>query len=85
MELHLSYIINLFKGKGDALLRGNYRGLKLQEHVMKVLEYTLNIIIREKVSTDDARYSRDFPTEGDLLIPPPRTRKNSPSRLPTKF
>ena len=33
-----SFIICLFKGKGDALLRGNYRGLKLTEQVMKVLE-----------------------------------------------
>ena len=27
-DWNLSFIINLFKGKGDALLRGNYRGLK---------------------------------------------------------
>ena len=33
-----SYIVSLYKGKGDALDRGNYRGLKLIEHVLKVLE-----------------------------------------------
>ena len=33
-----SNIVNLYKGKGDALNRGNYRGLKLIEKVMKVLE-----------------------------------------------
>ena len=33
-----SYMISLFKGKGSALERGNYRGLKLLEHAMKVLE-----------------------------------------------
>ena len=33
-----SFIVNLYKGKGDALNRGNYRGLKLIEQVMKVLE-----------------------------------------------
>ena len=33
-----SYIVNLYKGKGDALNRGNYRGLKLIDQVMKVLE-----------------------------------------------
>ena len=32
-----SFIVNLYKGKGDALNRGNYRGLKLIEQVMKVL------------------------------------------------
>ena len=33
-----SYIVNLYKGKGDTLNRGNYRGLKLIDQVMKVLE-----------------------------------------------
>ena len=52
-DWHLSFIVNLFKGKGDALLRGNYRGLKLQEHAMKVMEHILNAIIRETVSIDE--------------------------------
>ena len=30
-----SFIINLYKGKGDALERGKYRGLKLLDHLMK--------------------------------------------------
>ena len=33
-----SVIVCLYKGKGDALDRGNYCGLKLTEQVMKVLE-----------------------------------------------
>ena len=33
-----SFIINIYKGKGDALERGNYRGLKLLDHVMKGME-----------------------------------------------
>ena len=33
----LSFILNLFKGKGNALNTGNYRELKLTEHVMKVM------------------------------------------------
>ena len=37
----LSYIINCFKGKGDVLLRGNYRELKLLDQVMKVMEHIL--------------------------------------------
>ena len=53
---HLSYIINLYKGKGDALSRGNYRGLKLQEQMMKVLEHILNEIIREQVSIDEMQF-----------------------------
>ena len=33
-----SIIIRLFKGKGDALDLSNYRGLKLTDHVLKVIE-----------------------------------------------
>ena len=33
-----SFIINIYKVKGDALERGNYRGLKLLDHVMKGME-----------------------------------------------
>ena len=32
------FIVCLYKGKGDALDRGNYSGLKLTEQIMKVLE-----------------------------------------------
>ena len=35
------FIINCYKEKGDATDRGNYRGLKLLEHVIKVLERVL--------------------------------------------
>ena len=43
-----SFIINIYKGKGDALERGNYRGLKLLDHVMKGIERVIEKIIREK-------------------------------------
>ena len=33
----VSHVINLYKGKGDALGRGNFTSLTLLEHVMKVL------------------------------------------------
>ena len=33
-----SWLVNVYKGKGDALACGLYRGLKLVEHAMKVLE-----------------------------------------------
>ena len=44
-----SFIININKGKGDALIRGNYRGLKLLDHVMKGIERVMEKIIRERV------------------------------------
>ena len=48
-----SFIVNLFKGKGDALNRGNYRGLKLIEQVMKVLERVVEGLIRQRVEIDE--------------------------------
>ena len=51
-----SFIVCLYKGKGDALERGNYRSLKLTEQVMKVLESTVDSLIRQIVSMDDSQF-----------------------------
>ena len=51
-----SFIICLYKGKGDALERGNYRGLKLTEQVMKILERIVDGLIRQLVSIDDSQF-----------------------------
>ena len=49
-----SYIANLYKGKGDALNRGNYRGLKLIGQTMKVLERVVEgRINRQRVEIDE--------------------------------
>lgn len=48
-----SFIINLFKKKGDALDRGNYRGLKLTDQVMKLVERVLESFMREMVNIDE--------------------------------
>ena len=52
----LPYIINCCKGKGDVLLRGNYRGLKLLDQVMKVMEHILATIIRTQVDIDAMQF-----------------------------
>ena len=44
-----SSIINCYKERGDATDRGNYSGLKLLEHVMKILERVLESLIRSQV------------------------------------
>ena len=49
-------IVCLYKGKGDALERGNYHGLKLTEQVMKVLERIVDGLIRQLVSIDDSQF-----------------------------
>ena len=51
-----SYIVSLYKGKGDALDRGNYRGLKLIEHVLKVLERVVESLIRKRVEISDMQF-----------------------------
>ena len=51
-----SFIINIYKGKGDALERGNYRGLKLIDHVMKGIERVIEKIIRESISINDMQF-----------------------------
>ena len=51
-----SFIINIYKGKGDALERGNYRGLKFFDHVMKGIKRVIEKITRERISIDDMQF-----------------------------
>ena len=46
----------LYKGKVDALDRGNYRGLKLTEQVKKVLEQIVDSVIHSMVSIEDSQF-----------------------------
>ena len=52
-----SFIVCLYKGKGDTLERGNYPGLKLTEQVMKILERIVDGLIRQLVSMDDSQFA----------------------------
>ena len=40
-ELKTSLIVPIFKGKGDVMSYGSYRGVKLLEHAMKIVERVL--------------------------------------------
>ena len=51
-----SIILNLYKGKGIALDRGNYRGLKLTDHVMKLVGHVLERLIRKMVDIDEMQF-----------------------------
>ena len=42
-----SWMVNVYKGKGDALICGSYRGIKLLEHAMKVLERVIEGRVRK--------------------------------------
>ena len=48
-----SIIISLYKGKGEALDRGNYWGLKLTKNILKVIERIIEDLICNIVKIDD--------------------------------
>ena len=55
------FIVCLYKGKGDALERGNYHGLKLTEQVVKVLERIVDgrgATIRQKAYCNILQYGK---------------------------
>ena len=47
----------IFKGKGDVINFGSYRGVKLLEHGMKIIERVLEKRIRALVDFDKAQFS----------------------------
>ena len=46
----------MYKEKGDALSRGKYRGLKLIDQVMNVMERVAEQLIRKQVRIDDMQF-----------------------------
>ena len=46
----------MYKGKGDPLVCGSYRAIKLLEQLMKVLERVLEKRIRCQVSIDNMQF-----------------------------
>ena len=58
-----SFIVCLYKRKGDAFERGNYHGLKLTEQVMKILESIVDGLIRQLVSIDNSQFRSWVPWE----------------------
>lgn len=51
-----SWMVNVYKGKGDALDCGSYRGIKLLDHVMKVFERVVEKRVRSKVVLDEMQF-----------------------------
>ena len=49
-------VIPIFKGKGDAMNCGSYRGVKLLEHAMKIVERVLEKRIRKLVNLDEMQF-----------------------------
>src|SRR5437867_649903 len=51
-----SWMVNVYKGKGNALECGSYRGIKLLEHVLKVLERVIEARLRKTVKIDEMQF-----------------------------
>jgi hypothetical protein len=51
-----SWMMNVYKGKGDALDCGTYRRIRLLEHVMKVLERVVEARVRKIVEITDMQF-----------------------------
>ena len=49
-------MVNVYKGMGDALTCGSYRGIKLLEHAMKVLEKVIEGFVRKIVKIDSMQF-----------------------------
>ena len=76
-DWELSYTLNLYKEKGDSLERESYRGLKLLDHVMKIMERIIESIIRKRVEIDNKQFGfmrergatkTQFPLSGNCKI-----------------
>ena len=52
----LSVVVPIFKGKGDTMSCGAYRGVKLLEHAMKIVERVLERRIRKVVKVDEMQF-----------------------------
>ena len=55
-EWKTSVVVPIFNGKGDVMNCGSYRGVKLLEHGMKIIERVLERRIRALVDVDEAQF-----------------------------
>jgi len=51
-----SVVLPIYKDKGDPMECGSYRGIKLLEHAMKVIEKIFEHIIRQQIEIDDMQF-----------------------------
>jgi len=51
-----SWVVSVYKGKGDAMECGSYRGIKLLEHAMKVFERVIEARVRSRIKIDNMQF-----------------------------
>ncbi|XP_068741970.1 uncharacterized protein [Montipora capricornis] len=64
-EWAMSVVVPIFKGKGDAMRCGAYRGVKLLEHAMKIIEKVLERTLQCMVIVDKMQFSV-MPSKGTI-------------------
>ena len=62
-EWRRSVLIPIYKNKGDAQCCGNYRGIKLMSHTMKIWERIIETRLRDRVEISKQQY-RFMPGKG---------------------
>ena len=55
-EWKTNVIVPIFKGKGDVMSCGSYRGAKLLEHAMKIVERVLERRIRTLINLNEMQF-----------------------------
>ena len=55
-EWRRSVLIPIYKNKGDAQCCGNYRGIKLMSHIMKVWERIIEARLKDRVEINKEQY-----------------------------
>ena len=55
-EWRRSVLISIYKYKRDAKCGGNYRGIKLMSHTMKIWERIIEARLRNRVETSEQQY-----------------------------
>ena len=51
-----SVVLPIYRGKGDSMECGSYRGIILLEHAMKVVERIFEHRIRQQIEIDDMQF-----------------------------
>src|SRR3989442_15155647 len=56
VDWKISWMVNVYKGEENALECSSYTGIKLLDHVLKVLERVLEARLRKTVKIDDMQF-----------------------------
>ena len=64
-----SVILPIYKGKGDPMECGSYRGIKLFEHAMKVVERIFKHRIQQQIEVEYMQFGFNIKGKGTTMMP----------------